>query len=81
MTRPKLLFKNARTKVCAADRKLLNCLALLVSYCAGSLASGLAGRLALAAAALGSGSLQVSLVDGCDVLQKEHLFLVIMYCG
>ena len=30
--------------------------------------------LALAAAALNSGSLQVSLVDGCDVLQIRHLF-------
>ena len=71
MTRPKLLFKNARTKVCAADRKLLNCLALLVSYCAGSLASRLTGSLTLTAAALCSRSLQVSCIDGLDVLHSE----------
>ena len=75
---PKTAFQNRTGNACAAaDRKLLNCLALLVSYCAGSLASRLAGRLALAAAALSSGSLKISLVDGSDVLQKEHLFLVI----
>ena len=53
---------------------LLYRLAFLISNCAGGLASRLAGALALAAAALYSGSLQVSLVDGCDVLQIRHLF-------
>lgn len=55
--------------------ELLYSFALLVSYCAGGLASGLAGRLAVAAAALSSGRLEICLVDSCDVLQKEHLFL------
>ncbi len=58
-----------------SDCELLYSFALLVSYCAGSLASGLAGRLAVAAAALSSSRLEISLVDSCDVLQKEHLFL------
>ncbi len=48
--------------------------AFLVSNSAGGLAGRLAGALALAAAALESGSLQISLVDRCDVLQNEHLF-------
>ena len=52
--------------------------AALISYCTRSLASRLAGALALAAAALYSGSLQVSLVDGCDVLQTKHLFRVVL---
>ena len=49
-------------------------LAALVSYCTGSLASRLAGALALAAAAHNSGRLKVRLVDGCEVLQIRHLF-------
>ena len=57
-----------------SPEKLLVVFAALISYCTGSLASRLAGALALAAAALNSGSLQVSLVDGCDVLQIRHLF-------
>jgi hypothetical protein len=54
--------------------RLLYCFALLVSDSARSLAGRLAGRLALAAAALSGGSFQISLVDCCDMLQKEHLF-------
>lgn len=50
-------------------KKLL--LALLVSNCAGSLASGLTGSLASAAAALFSCLLEVSLVDSLDML---HIF-------
>ena len=42
--------------------------ALLISNCAGSLASGLAGCLTLAAAALRRCLLKVSLVDGNNVL-------------
>ena len=56
-------------------RGLAFCLALLICNSAGSLASGLAGALALAAAALFSGSLQVRLVNCNNVLQKKHLFL------
>lgn len=51
-------------------------LALLIGNRAGSLASGLAGALALAAASLFGGSLKVSLVDSNNVLQKKHLFLL-----
>ena len=54
---------------------LLYALALLVCNGAGSLAGRLAGACALAAAALYSGSLKVSLIYSRDVLQKEHLFL------
>ncbi len=46
-------------------------LALLVCNCAGSLAGRLAGSLALAAAALLSGLLEISLIDCLDVL---HVF-------
>ena len=46
-------------------------LALLVRYCAGSLACRLTGSLALAAAALFSRCLQVGLVDGLDVLHSK----------
>lgn len=46
-------------------------LALLVCYCAGSLACRLTGNLALTAAALFSRCLQVSLVDGLDVLHSK----------
>lgn len=48
-------------------------LTLLVCNCAGSLASGLAGCLALAAAALLCGLLQICLVDGLDVLHSVSL--------
>lgn len=65
--------KKLITKPCAVY--LLNSLALLVSYSAGGLAGRLAGGLAVAAAALGSSRLEICLVDSCDVLQKEHLFL------
>ena len=46
---------------------LLFALAFLVCNGAGSLASGLAGSLALAAAALDSRFLQISLVDGLNM--------------
>ena len=64
--------------VCNIRWILLFRLTFLVCNCAGGLASRLAGALALAAAALYSGSLQVSLVDGCDVLQTKHLFRVVL---
>ena len=51
---------------------LLVSLTLLVCNGAGSLASRLAGSLAVAAAALSSALLQVCLVDGHDVL---HVYL------
>ena len=56
-------------------RGLAFCFALLICNSAGSLASGLAGALALAAAALFSGSLQVRLVNSNNVLQKNTSFL------
>ena len=45
----------------------IDVLALLVRNRAGSLASGLAGSLALAAAALGSSSLEVRVIDSFNV--------------
>lgn len=57
---------------------LLDRLALLIGNGAGGLASGLAGALALAAAALFRARLQVSLIDSYNMLQWEHLFH--MYC-
>lgn len=60
--------------MCNIELILLLRLALLVCNCAGGLAGRLAGTLALAAAALYSGSFQISLVNGCDVLQVVHLF-------
>ena len=47
--------------------------ALLIGNGAGSLASGLAGRLTLAAAAFGSSGLQVLFVDGLDVFHFVFL--------
>ena len=47
--------------------------ALLVSNCAGCLASRLAGSLALAAAALSSSLLKVSLIDSFNVLHRKNL--------
>lgn len=44
--------------------------ALLVSYCAGSLASRLAGSLTLTATALFSRLLEVSLIDRFDMLHS-----------
>ena len=67
--------KKLITNPCVQYPVLLNSFALLVSYCAGCLASRLAGRLAVATAALSSSRLEICLVDSCDVLQKEHLFL------
>ena len=58
--------------------KLLNGFAFLICNRAGGLASGLAGALALAAAALFGGSLQVSLIDSYYVLQWEHLFQYVL---
>ena len=55
---------------------LLNRFAFLVCNSAGSLASRLAGRLALAAAALLGGSLETCLVDRNNVLHWEHLFQI-----
>ena len=49
-------------------------LALLICNSAGSLASGLAGTLALAAAALFGGSLKASFVNSNNVLQKNTSF-------
>ena len=46
-------------------------LALLISHSAGSLASGLAGSLALTAAALDSTLLEIRLVERLDVLFHE----------
>ena len=47
-------------------------LALLISNCAGSLAGRLAGSLTLAAAALSSGFLKVSLIDSDDMLHGKQ---------
>ena len=52
-------------------RLLISVLALLICNRARSLASGLAGSLAFAAATLGSAFLQVSLVQSLDLLHKE----------
>ena len=62
----------------AVSHGSLYSLALLVSHRAGGLACGLAGGLALAAAALFGGSLKVSLVDCLDMLQRKHLFLYVL---
>lgn len=74
------MFTNPQTRPCKSKSRrqgeeLLHSFALLVSYCAGSLAGRLAGGLAVAAAALGSSRLEICLVDSSNVLQKEHLFL------
>ena len=58
-----IYIKSARQNRC---KKLL--LALLICHGAGSLASRLAGSLALAAAALDSAFLQIGFVESLDVL-------------
>lgn len=73
--RPKCFNRAAARNKGGRQSELLYSFALLVSYCAGSLASRLAGGLAIAAAALGSSRLEICLVDSSNVLQKEHLFL------
>ena len=48
-------------------------LAALISHCTGSLARGLAGSLALAAAALSGSLFEISLVDSNDMLHWKNL--------
>lgn len=55
-------------------QKLLNALALLICYGAGSLASRLTRAGAFSAAAVFRAFLQVCLIDSYNVLQWEHLF-------
>lgn len=55
-------------------QKLLNALALLICYGAGSLASRLTRAGAFSAAAVFRAFLQVCLIDSYNVLQREHLF-------
>ena len=60
-----------RLQTCVKRFKNHLVFALLVRYCAGSLASRLTGSLTLAAAALCSRSLQVCCIDGLDVLHSK----------
>ena len=53
--------------------QLLVVLALLVGHAAAGLASGLAGSLALAAAAVLSGVAQVAGLDGLDMFHGSYL--------
>ncbi len=68
---PKPLFPRFTYLIFEKAELLLQLLAALIAYGAGSLASGLAGSLALAAAALHSAFLEIGIVESLDVL---HIF-------